>query len=94
MSYDFFIDSDVVFVIELNSLINSSHCALSFFDCSDVKYEESLSNRIQYNVSRASLKLMYSLLRKSFLDCAADASSAFAPIEVPARRNCLNKSYS
>ncbi len=54
------------------------------------KFEE-LYNFNQYLVSRASLLAIESFDMKSFLDCAAIASSIFAPIEVPQRRICLDK---
>lgn len=41
----------------------------------------------QYSVSRASLREISSLLRKSLSDCADRDSCTFAPIEVPDRNN-------
>ena len=56
---------------------------------------------IQYLVSEASLRAMVCFDKKSFLDCpkgyryayANSASAQFAPIDVPALRNCFDKIF-
>lgn len=49
------------------------------------------NSSIQYRVSRASFEDMDIFAVKSFLDCPANASLMFAPIEVAERRNCLER---
>lgn len=48
---------------------------------------------IQYLVSLASLRAIEYLEIKSFVDCAYTASEQFAPIDVPDRKNCLDKTF-
>src|SRR5690554_588691 len=49
------------------------------------------NNSIQYKVSLASFEEIDIFAVKSFLDCPANASLMFAPIEVAERRNCLER---
>lgn len=49
------------------------------------------NSSIQYRVSRASFEDRDIFAVKSFLDCPANASLMFAPIEVAERRNCLER---
>ena len=60
--------------------------------CSGVIPEAS-NNLSQYFVSRASLRAILYLCIKSALLSAACASSTFAPIEVPARRTCEDRTF-
>ena len=53
----------------------------------------SIIKLIQYLVSEASLRAIVYFDKKSFLDCANSASAQFAPILVPALRNCFDKIF-
>ena len=78
-----------VFIIDVIILIISSMLAkwsLKFLFTNWL-----FSNKVnQYFVSLASLLAIDIFAIKSFLVCAADASSMFAPIDVPDRSSCLD----
>lgn len=57
-------------------------------------YFPAVNISIQYSASEASFRAIEYFDIKSFFDCAFIASLIFAPILVPDRNNCFDKTYS
>ena len=80
MSYEFFW---VVKMMEVSILYISSASGYMLLKWVSSRYPLSRSKRNQYFVSLHSFFAMLSFAMKSFRDCAAKASSTFAPMDVP-----------
>ena len=87
--FDFFSDSRVVFIMAV-SIFNSS--LLSWFKLLNAAlsiYPLSYKSSSQYSVSPASARAIFILAIKAGLDCAKEASFAFAPILIPDLTICF-----
>ena len=78
----------------VNNLIISSQSEFIESNCSFVIYSASFNKSNQYFVSAASFSAIYNFDKKSLVLIANSASAIFAPIEVPARSICFDKTNS
>ena len=83
-----------VFIEDTSMAIISFKSAVSFSTCGGFIISDLVSTSSQYSVSSASFKAIFSLLVKSALLCAFLLSRIFAPILVPERRICFERTYS
>ena len=83
-------------VLSIENMIfeSSSASTINFLAISFETYSGSFSRDNQYFTSRLSFYAMDILAEKSAFEIAPFASDTLAPIEVPERKSCLDKTYS